>query len=195
MRFNEFLLNENRAYLGQKVGDILAATQDISQNSEHIGTRQLVKNSQGIVNQIRRILHTNWPKEEEGNLEQLQKIAVAISSAIEEKDDLAGILAGAQAELEQLSEKLGVPINTLGSPEGVEEPGDTDADIGVAEPQGEEEEEAPQQPQQPQGQPQMPPGGMQGQQPGMPPQGQQGPMMQPGMNMAPPFGTGTPGGV
>ena len=190
INFSDFLLNENRAYLGQKVGDILAATQDVTQNSEHIGTRQLVKNAEGVINQIRRILHTNWPKEEDKNLEQLQKIGVAIANAVEEKDDLSGILAGAQAELEQLTDKLGAPLNKLGSPEGAEEPSDQTDQDAMAPSQGEEEpQEQPQQPPQQQGQPPMP---QQQQQPMMPPQQQ---MMPPGGQMAPPFQQGTPGGI
>ena len=188
--FSDFLLNENRAYLGQRVGDILAATQDITQNAQHIGTRQLVKNAEGVVNQIRRILHTNWPKEEEKNLEQLQKIGVAVAKSIEDKDDLPGIMAGAQAELEQLTDKLGAPLNKLGSPEGVEEPDDNTGQDALGPPQG--EEEPPETPQEPPQQPQMPPG-QAGMPPQMPPQGQ--PVMPPGGQMAPPFQQGTPGGI
>ena len=56
MRFKEFLLVEQRAYLGQKIGDILTATQELRDDSKHMGTRDLTRFSEKIVNQIRRIL-------------------------------------------------------------------------------------------------------------------------------------------
>jgi hypothetical protein len=79
LSFSDFLLNENKAYLGSRIGDILAAIQDLTQNSEGMGSRQLVANSQRILGQIRRILHSNWSKREEKYLKQLQKAGVAIA--------------------------------------------------------------------------------------------------------------------
>lgn len=64
MRFKQFLLNENKAYLGQKVGDILTAVKEINDDSKTMGSRDLVRFSERVVNQIRRILHSNWSKEE-----------------------------------------------------------------------------------------------------------------------------------
>lgn len=118
MEFKDFLLNENRAYLGQRVGDVLNAIEDLDENGKSMGTRQVTRNAEGIVNQIRRILHSNWPKTEEKTLKKLQKIAVAIARALdperkkEEGDDIYAIVASAKSEIEQLSGKLGVPINT-----------------------------------------------------------------------------------
>lgn len=115
MKFRSFLLNENRVYLGQKIGDILTATQELKSDTKNMGTRDLVRFSERIVNQIRRILHSNWPKEEIENLKTLQKVAVAIMKAIEEKENLPEIISGASATLEKLTSKLGVPINKLGT--------------------------------------------------------------------------------
>jgi hypothetical protein len=113
VKFKEFILNENKAYLGQKVGDILNALQDLNDNAEGMGTKYLVQSAEGVVNQIRRILHTDWSKQEEIGLKRLQKVAVAIMKAIEEKDDLEHILQSSQKELENMMGDLDVPINKL----------------------------------------------------------------------------------
>lgn len=113
MRFKQFLINEQRAYLGQKVGDILTAAQELRDDARNMGTRDLTRFSERIVNQIRRILHSNWPREEKKYLKQLQKVGVAIMKAIDEKDDLPGTISGAATSLEKLVGDLGVPINKL----------------------------------------------------------------------------------
>ena len=119
--FKDFVLNEARAYLGVRLGDILNATQDLEQNSKGMGTRQMVKNAEGIVNQIRRVLHTHWDKQEESSLKKLQKAGVALARAIEEKDDLENIITAVKGELEELVGDLGQPIGELGKPEGGKE--------------------------------------------------------------------------
>ena len=45
--FKGFILNEGRAYLGIRIGDILNAIQDLEQNAKGMGTRQMVKNAEG----------------------------------------------------------------------------------------------------------------------------------------------------
>lgn len=117
LTFKSFLLHENNNYLGQQIGDILTASQELRDDSKHMGTRDLVRFSQKIVNQIRRVLHSNWPREEKKNLLVLQKIGVAIMKAIEEKDDLPGIISSAAQELEKLSGKMGVPLHHFSSPD------------------------------------------------------------------------------
>ena len=157
MNFKYFLLNEGRAYLGIRLGDILNATQDLEQNAKSMGSRQLVSNAEGIVNQIRRVLHTHWDKQEEESLKKLQKAAVALARAIEEKDDLLNTLTAVKGELEELVGDLGQPIGELGKPEGGKE--------------AKEQEETPQPQQKPQ-QPGPPPAG--------PPQPQQPQPQMPG---------------
>ncbi len=66
-------------------------------------SRNLNKFSDKIANQIRSILHTHWPKEQQDSLKTLQKIAVAFKKSVEEKDDLEGIISSSAQELEQLS--------------------------------------------------------------------------------------------
>lgn len=128
MRFKHFLLNESQAYLGQKVGDILTAAQELRDESGNMGTRDLTRFSERIVNQIRRILHSNWPREEKKHLATLQKVGVAVMKAIEEKDDLPGTIAGITTLLEKLVANLGVPIHKLASTDVAPEEDDTGTD-------------------------------------------------------------------
>lgn len=125
MNFKDFLLNENKAYLGQKVGDILTSLKEINADSKTMGSRDLVRFSERIVNQIRRILHSNWSKEEKQYLLKLQKVAVAIMKAIDEKNDLAGIIASSTSAVEKLVGDLGVPINKFAAPDKKEDSKET----------------------------------------------------------------------
>jgi hypothetical protein len=165
--FKDYILNEANAYFGERIGDLLNAVQDLVDNGSSMGTRQLVKKSEGIVNQIRRVLHTNWSKKEEKSLEKLQNIGCAISRAIEEKDDLINVLTSIKGNLEELSADLGMPVQKSG--EEQPEEGGPEASQGQEQP-----EQPPEQPEQPPEQvpPQAPP--LPGQPPQAPPQAPQG---------------------
>jgi len=123
MEFKDFLLNENHAYLGQRIGDILNAIEDLDENGKSMGMRQVMRNAEGVVNQIRRILHSSWPKNEHKTLRKLQKAAVSLARVLdpekkkEEGDDIYTIVASVKGELEKLSGKMGVPVNNKQSPE------------------------------------------------------------------------------
>jgi hypothetical protein len=116
-RFKSFLLHENKYYLGQKAGDLLTALQSLGDDASNIGNRTLIRAVQGIVNQIRRILHGRWDDGDFKYLKVLQKIGVALCKAIDEKEDIATVLSSAGTELEDLLSKMGVPVNSLGSEE------------------------------------------------------------------------------
>lgn len=113
----EFLLCENKVYLGQRIGDILSSLQDLEQNKGGMGTRQLVANADRIVGQIRKILHGTWTKKEQRYLKHLQKAGVGLARAIEEKDDLESTISSVSNEIEDLMTKMKVPVNSLGSSE------------------------------------------------------------------------------
>jgi hypothetical protein len=115
MEFRDFLLNENKANLAQRVADILSAVQDLNDTASNMGTRYLVSNAQAIVNQIRRVIHTHWPQSEESNLLTLQRCGVAIMKTIDEKGDLVEILKSCQQHLSRISGKNEAPINDLGA--------------------------------------------------------------------------------
>lgn len=135
MEFKEFLLFESRVVLGQKVGDILTAVHDLGSDSKSMGSRNLVRYSEKVVNQIRRILHQHWPREDTKYLKSLQKVAVAIMKAIEEKDDLEAVIGSAGQELEHLAKKLGVPIHRLGVPEKQDQGPEPPEEGNVSEPE------------------------------------------------------------
>lgn len=126
MNFKEYLITENLSYFGKRTGDVLNAVQTLTQDGKSMGTRQLVRNSEGIVNQIRNILHSNWNKSEEKYLKLLQKVGVAIMKAIEEKDDLLEILNSSEQELSKMVSDLGVPVNSISTPDDIQQPKDFD---------------------------------------------------------------------
>lgn len=136
LKFRYFLLNEDATYLTSRIGDILNALQDIQQNQEGMGTRQLVRNAERVVNQIRRIVHTNWGSNKDKPLEVLQRVGVAIKKGIEEKSDLKEILANCTNEIQDTLAHLGMPINKLGT-QGAEGPEESKEQTGP--PQGKEQ--------------------------------------------------------
>jgi hypothetical protein len=117
MKFKYFLLNENKTFLASRIGDILNALQDLSDNYKNMGSRIVIRNAQAIVDQIRRILHTKWPDSEKNNLENLQACGVAIMKCIEEKDDLEMVLSACVDTLNKSVENMETPINNIASPE------------------------------------------------------------------------------
>jgi hypothetical protein len=117
MGFTLYLLNEQRAYLGQKLGDILTAVQNLHDDAANLGTRQLTKATDGIVKQIRRIIKDEWPDTELPVLQTLQRVAVALAKAIDENADLKEVVAGAVQELQKASGDLEEPVNNFGSEE------------------------------------------------------------------------------
>lgn len=181
IRFKDYLLNESTAILGQQIGDVLNAIHDMIENREGLGNRQVIRDSEGIVNQIRRILHSHWDKKDQRHLEDLQKAGVAIAKAIEEKGDLDAVIQSSSQHLEKMLSDMGVPINklaTTGTPQAAPTP--------LGDPQGEQQ---PQQQQPPQQQQQPPP--QQQQQPPAP--GGEMPPPMPGGEMPPDMGMPTPG--
>lgn len=122
IKFKNFLINENKYYLGQKVGDLLTALQSLSEDAPNLGNRALIRSSQGIVNQIRRILHGRWEDEDVNSLKELQKVGVALCKAIDTKDDIAAVVASSVDILEKITQDMEVPVNDLASDqEGGEE--------------------------------------------------------------------------
>ena len=113
MDFKQFVLNEDKAYLDQRISDILSALQDLNDSADNMGARHLVSNAEAVVNQIRRVVHTHWPEKEESKLLVLQRCGVAIMRAVEEKDDLQSVLKSCQSNLEDISG--GSVANNLGS--------------------------------------------------------------------------------
>lgn len=114
--FKFFVLNEERVYLGQKVGDILTALQQLDKDSSNIGSRHLMRLIKNIVRQIRRVLHSSWNFEEQQYLKVLQKVGVALMKGLDSNEDLPTLVSSATSELQNLSNKMGEPINNLAAP-------------------------------------------------------------------------------
>ncbi len=121
MEFKNFLLIEQKQYLSEKIGDVLTGIQELITGGKQIGTRQLVRHTEGIVNQIRKILHSSWPRSEYKYLRQIQKCGVALMKCIDEKGDLREVLNSVRVALEQMSEKIGDPVNRLGTPKKIQD--------------------------------------------------------------------------
>ena len=111
--FKWFLINEEKAYLGHKVGDVLTSVQDLEQDLGGMGVRQIARVSDDIVNQIRKILHGQWSPKQMKHLKELQKVAVALKKAIEEKDDLKELIPQLSQAIQSISTKLGVKNNNM----------------------------------------------------------------------------------
>lgn len=148
--FKSYLLNEEKNYLGHRVGDILTSTQDLQNDMPNMGERHLTRVAETIVNQIRKILHSQWSVKNQQHLKQLQKIAVAVQKTIDDKGDLREIIPAATKALQSLSGKLGVKLHNLQPPEAEagEEVNQDDFQLTGQEPQ-QSPEEVPQQAQQP----------------------------------------------
>ena len=111
MSFKTFLLNEDKAYLGHKVSDVLTAVHDLQDDMENMGARQTIRLADDIVNRIRKVLHGQWSVKQQKHLETLQKAAVALKKTIEDKGDIKEMIPNVAQELEGLSTKLGVKSN------------------------------------------------------------------------------------
>jgi len=165
--FKYFLLNEERGYLGHRVNDVLTSIQDLQDDIENLGSRHLSRLAEDIVNQIRKILHSQWAPRSHKHLEELQKIAVAIQKTIDDKGDLREVIPSVMQNLQTLAGQLGVKVNDLQAPEII--PGE-DIDQSDFELTGDGEQ---------------PPPAEQPPQPGQPPMPQPGPAPMPGQSQPP----------
>jgi len=118
MMFKEFLINENKVLLYQRVGDILNALQDLAENYKGLGARRAAEAAKNIVNVIRSsILQNNkWPNSEINNLKTLQSCAVALMKSIEEntqENDLETSINKCIKILQKIISQTDVPINQM----------------------------------------------------------------------------------
>lgn len=134
MNFKQFLLNENVAFFNQRVGDILNALQDLNQDGKQMGTRFLMSNAEKIVNQMRSLLHQNWPQTKQKDIKTIQKCAIALMKGIDEKSDLPQIISKCVQNLQTIGTET--PVNQMASPVGQEVPKEApkNSGKGVSEP-------------------------------------------------------------
>ena len=114
--FRMFLMTEEKVYLGERIGDVLAALQQLKSDGPSIGKRHLIRIITGIVRQIRRILHSNWNYEEDRYLKELQKVGVALMKALDDNEDLVQVISNCVSAVEKLSGTIDTPINNLAAP-------------------------------------------------------------------------------
>jgi N-glycosylase/DNA lyase len=115
INFKDFLLNEAKYYLAERIGSILSAIQDLLQNFEGIGKRQLIFNCENIISQIRSILQDKWSEKEKNYLLEIQKAGVALAKCLNEKGEMREVLESVSEVFSKISEKLGVPVNSIGN--------------------------------------------------------------------------------
>lgn len=114
--FKSFLLNEEKSYLGHRIGDVLTAVHNLEEDLPGMGSRQISRICEEIVNQIRKILHDQWTPSQMSKLKDLQKIGVALMKAIDEKGDLKTLIPVISSQLENLSGKMGMRTNDIQPP-------------------------------------------------------------------------------
>ncbi len=111
--FRTYVLNENKVYLAKEIGDVLNSSQELADEVNKIGTRNLVRYSQIIVNKCRGILQGHWGNENRKFLKSLQKCAIALAKSIDENDNIENVLKSTIAALQQVVDKMGVPVNAF----------------------------------------------------------------------------------
>lgn len=115
MEFKSFLLTEQKDYLANRVNHVLTGVHELLAAQKQMGSKQMVRQAEIIANQIRKILHTAWPRSEHKHLKVLQKCGVALLKTIDDKGDLPDTFNSVRGELEALSHRLRVPVNKLGT--------------------------------------------------------------------------------
>lgn len=111
--FKTYVLNENKVYLAKEIGDVLNSAQELSDEVNKIGTRNLVRYGQIIVNKARGILQGHWGNENRKFLKSLQKCAVALAKSIDENDNMEEVLKSTIDALQNVINKMGVPVNAF----------------------------------------------------------------------------------
>ena len=111
--FRSFVLNENRAFLGKEIGNILTSLQEIQEEASKIGTKNLVRFTDKIVCQVRSLLGGHWSGDDIKFLKSMQKVGVALSKALEENDNLEQTIGSCISEIESTLKKMNVPVNNL----------------------------------------------------------------------------------
>lgn len=113
--FKAFLLNEENQYFGAKVGDVLAAVQELSQDAQNMNSRHLTRLVTQVVNQIRAILRSRWSIRQRPRLERLQRDGVALLKSLDGELDIVPTLASVSYDLASLMGDLKTPINQTGT--------------------------------------------------------------------------------
>jgi hypothetical protein len=115
LNFRKFIVLENLQLFGDKVGNLLKDLQELQENYKDIGMNSTCQTIEKIIADIQPILTGHWDSSNKKYLKGLQKVGVALSKLLEEKDDFDKVLADCVEELKNITTKLNVPINDLGT--------------------------------------------------------------------------------
>jgi hypothetical protein len=116
--FKKFMIKENIELLGEKIGSIYSKAKNLQDSFNDIGPKMTAKELQGIISDIQSVIKGHLAVDNKKNMGILQDLGVAISKEIDpknkEKNGMEWLMSLVTDNLEQLSTKLGVPINDLG---------------------------------------------------------------------------------
>lgn len=118
MRFKDFLLNEDRTSLAERIGDILSALQELAPVAEK-KTQASLSAAKSIVAQIRNIVRNTDPKDNKEVMDKMVDTGVMLSKSVDGTGDktLPEAANTAISDLKKVVAKLGAPINTIASGE------------------------------------------------------------------------------
>lgn len=112
--FKDFLIRETQEFLGKEIGRILSSLQSLSDDAKKIGAEKLVEYVKTLISDIQSIVGGHWLPEDIKYLLDLQKVGVALSKSLDEKNDLHGTLQSSAEQLKATLKNMGVPVNDLG---------------------------------------------------------------------------------
>jgi hypothetical protein len=143
MGFREFLLNEEKSHLGHRLSDVLTSIRDIQDDMENLGSRHLSRLADQIVDEFRKIIHGNWGDQQVKHLKAVQRCAVALKKAIEDRDDLKEVVPAIAQELQQILTKMKIKVNDLEAPDQQGQEGDPvkQSDFEITPPQPKQQDQ------------------------------------------------------
>lgn len=115
LNFKKFIILENLQLLGDKIGNLLKDLQELQENYKDIGMTTTCNTIETIISNIQSILRGHWDSSNKKYFKNLQKIGIALSKLLEEKDDFEKILSDSVEEIKSIAMKLNVPLNDLGT--------------------------------------------------------------------------------
>lgn len=119
MKFKEFLINENLAYLAEEIGVLLASLQSYQEELnalQKLPKKRLNNVCDSSFGKIKSILESgNIPRNKHKEIEKLQKIAFTFSEIKKNKLDYKEFFPKIVSNLEAVVTGLGLPINNIAS--------------------------------------------------------------------------------
>jgi hypothetical protein len=114
LNFRNFILNENRQFLGLEIGKIKSSLETLSGQVKEIGTKNLVSMADKIVTKIRSLLGGHRESSDYKFLLDLQTVGVNLAKALDKNDNLEQVISSSAQQLGTTMKNMGVPTNDLG---------------------------------------------------------------------------------